>query len=224
LFAQFKLIGTCLNDGLVDGTDEVAGTDEVGRGCLAGPVVAAMVILDPESPISGLADSKKLSPARREQLALQIKSKAKAWAIGRAEASEIDRINIFYASLLAMRRAYEGLAIKPGKVLVDGKHCPDIPCRCEAIVAGDQTVAAISAASILAKVARDREMAILDVLYPGYVFAGHKAYPTALHQSRLLEIGPSPIHRYSFSPVAKAHLEIAVSQSGTSANDTARRS
>jgi ribonuclease HII len=208
---------------LHDGVGDVAGTDEVGRGCLAGPVVAAIVILDPGMPVAGLADSKTLSPARREQLAQQIKLNAKAWAVGRAEASEVDRINVFHASLLAMRRAYHSLPVKPGKVLVDGKHCPDIPCPCEAVVAGDQTVAAISAASILAKVARDREMAILDVLYPGYVFASHKAYPTELHQSRLMEIGPSPIHRYSFSPVAKAHLEIAVSQSGTPANDASRR-
>jgi len=201
---------------------DVAGTDEVGRGCLAGPVVAAMVILHPEHIIPGLADSKTLSPARREQLALQIKSKACAWSIGRAEASEIDRINIFHASLLAMRRAYEALPIKPGKVLVDGKHCPELSCACEAVIGGDRTVAVISAASILAKVARDSEMAILDILYPGYVFARHKAYSTKLHQSRLLELGPSPIHRYSFSPVAKAHRETAVNQPGTSANNTAR--
>jgi ribonuclease HII len=181
---------------------DVAGTDEVGRGCLAGPVVAAIVILDPDTPVSGLADSKKLSSARREQLALQIKLKAKAWAIGRAEASEVDRINIFHASLLAMQRAYNSLPIKPDKVLVDGKYSPDIPCDCVAIVGGDQSVAAISAASILAKVARDKEMAILDALFPGYEFVRHKAYPTVLHKSRLLVTGPSPVHRYSFAPVA----------------------
>jgi len=174
----------------------------VGRGCIAGPVVAAIVVLGPHVFIEGLADSKKLAPHHREALASLIKEKAKAWAIGRAEASEIDRINILQASLLAMRRAFEALSIKPDWVKVDGNRYPQIPCPGEAIVGGDQTVPEISAASILAKVARDAEMQILDALYPGYHFAVHKGYPTALHKAKLSELGVTPAHRQSFAPVA----------------------
>ena len=182
----------------------IAGVDEVGRGPLAGPVVAAAVILDPAHPISGLADSKQLSPARRGRLALEIRANALAWALGRAEVAEIDQINIFQASLLAMRRAVEALAITPDQVLVDGKHCPSLPYPCQAIIKGDATVPAISAASILAKVARDAEMRVLDKHYPHYGFAQHKGYPTAAHREALHRLGPCPEHRRSFGPVAAA--------------------
>lgn len=182
----------------------IAGCDEVGRGCIAGPVVATIVVVDDCFCIEGLADSKKLTPQRRETLAASIKACAFAWAVGRAEASEIDRINILQASLLAMRRAFAALPTKPDRVLVDGNRYPELPCPGEAIVGGDATVPAISAASILAKVFRDREMKILDSLYPGYDLALHKGYPTAIHASRLRELGPSPIHRQSFGPVRRA--------------------
>jgi ribonuclease HII len=181
----------------------VAGIDEVGRGCIAGAVVAAAVILGPGKSIDGLADSKKLTPKRREYLAAQIKGRALAWAIGRAEPGEIDRINILQASLLAMRRAHGSLAVPADWAKVDGNRYPDLPCPGEAIVGGDATVAEISAASILAKVARDAEMDILDALYPGYQFAVHKGYPTALHRAKLIELGATPLHRRSFAPVAK---------------------
>ena len=181
----------------------VAGIDEVGRGCIAGPVLAAAVILRPGTVIQGLTDSKKLSPRRRESLGREIKEKAVAWAIGRAEPVEIDRINILQASLLAMRRAYDALPIKPEWVKVDGNRYPKLPCPGEAIVGGDLSVAEISAASILAKVARDTEMDILDALYPGYQFAIHKGYPTPSHKARLAELGASPLHRLSFAPVSR---------------------
>jgi len=184
----------------------IAGCDEVGRGCIAGPVVAAIVVVDDRFRIEGLADSKKLTPRRREELAAAIKTKAFAWAVGRAEASEIDRINILRASFLAMRRAFTALPVKPDRVLVDGNRYPELPCPGDAIVGGDATVPAISAASILAKVLRDREMAILDSLYPGYGFALHKGYPTAVHTSRLRELGPSPGHRQTFGPVRRASV------------------
>jgi ribonuclease HII len=184
----------------------IAGCDEVGRGCIAGPVVAAVVIIEDHFHIDGLADSKKLTPRHREKLAAAIKANAFAWAVGRAEASEIDRINILQASLLAMRRAFAALPIKPDRVLVDGNHYPELPCPGEAIIGGDATVPAISAASIVAKVFRDREMKILDNLYPGYDFAVHKGYPTMIHTSRLRELGPSPGHRQSFGPVRRASV------------------
>lgn len=180
----------------------IAGVDEVGRGPLAGPVIAAAVILDPARPIAGLADSKKLSPARRERLTLDIRANALAWALGRAEVAEIDRLNIFQASLLAMRRAVEALPMTPDRVLVDGKHCPPLACPCTAIVKGDATVPAISAASILAKVARDAELRELHDHYPQYGFARHKGYPTAEHLDALRRYGPCPEHRRSFAPVA----------------------
>jgi len=182
----------------------VVGLDEVGRGCIVGAVVAAAVILGPDTRIDGLADSKKLTPRRREDLAAQIKARALAWAIGRAEPGEIDRINILQASLLAMCRAYAALPVLADWAKVDGNRYPaKLPCPGEAIVGGDATVAEISAASILAKVARDAEMAILDALYPGYQFAVHKGYPTALHLARLAELGATSAHRRSFAPVAK---------------------
>ncbi len=181
----------------------VAGTDEVGRGPLAGAVVAAAVILDSNQPIVGLKDSKKLSEKKRESLAEEIKEKAICWCIARAEVEEIDQINILQASLLAMRRAVLGLSVEPRQVLVDGRHCPSLEYPVQAIVKGDSLVPAISAASILAKVARDGEMMALDEIYPGYGLAKHKGYPTAAHLAALLRLGPSPIHRRSFAPVKK---------------------
>lgn len=180
------------------------GVDEVGRGPLAGPVVAAAVILDPAQPIAGLADSKRLSERRREVLAEQIRARSLAWALGRAEAEEIDRLNILQASLLAMRRAVLGLGVAPGMALVDGNRLPDgLPCAARAIVGGDASVACISAASILAKVARDQEMTVLDARYPGYGLAGHKGYPTKAHLEALQRLGVSPLHRRSFGPVRR---------------------
>ncbi|WP_438971352.1 ribonuclease HII [Methylophaga sp.] len=179
----------------------VAGVDEVGRGPLAGPVVTAAVILDPNNPIEGLADSKTLTEKRRELLVPLIKQHALAWAIGRAEPHEIDEINILQASLLAMKRAVEALAISPDHALVDGIHAPDLNCKVTTIIKGDQSEPAIAAASILAKVARDNEMQEMDILYPGYGFAKHKGYPTKQHQEALVALGPTQIHRLSFSPV-----------------------
>lgn len=182
----------------------IAGTDEAGRGPLAGPVTAAAVILDPSRPIAGLADSKKLTERRREALEKEIKEKALAWAVARAEVEEIDTLNILHASLLAMRRAVEALSPAPQLALVDGNRCPpSLPCRAEAIVRGDQTVPAISAASILAKVARDRELLNLEACYPGYGFARHKGYPTRDHLEALELLGVTPVHRRSFGPVRK---------------------
>jgi ribonuclease HII len=182
----------------------IAGVDEAGRGPLAGPVVAAAVILDPARPIVGLADSKKLSAARRERLAVAIRAKSLAWALGRAEVAEIDRLNILQASLLAMQRAVAALNVVPAKVLVDGNRCPPLTCPCEAIVKGDATVPVIGAASILAKVARDAELRRLHDHYPHYNFAQHKGYPTAAHLEALRRHGPCPEHRRSFAPVLAA--------------------
>ena len=179
----------------------VAGVDEVGRGCLVGAVVAAAVILDPTNPIYGLADSKKLTPGTRDRLSVEIKHNAIAWAIGRAEATEIDKINILQASFLAMKRAVAGLNIQPAWVNVDGNRYPDLGIPGEAIVKGDQRVAEISAASILAKVARDREMEILDILCPGYNFVQHKGYPTPHHRACLCKHGASTLHRTSYRPI-----------------------
>ena len=181
----------------------MAGVDEVGRGPLAGPVIAAAVILDPEQPIQDLMDSKKISERKRILLALEIQKKSMAWAVGRAEHDEIDSINILQASLLAMKRAIESLAIEPELVLVDGIHCPDISFNVEAIIKGDNKIPAISAASIIAKVARDSEMIALDSQYPGYGFSQHKGYPTRMHIEALKELGVSSIHRKSFAPVKK---------------------
>ena len=180
----------------------IAGTDEVGRGPLAGEVVAAAVILDPATPIPGLNDSKKLSDRQRQQLVILIKERALALAIGRSSVMEIDSLNILQASLLAMRRAVEALPLRPQLVYVDGNHLPDWRYKAKAIVRGDAKIPAIAAASVLAKVTRDREMEALDSLYPGYGLAKHKGYPTKQHLEALAKLGPSPIHRKSFAPVS----------------------
>ena len=180
----------------------IAGTDEVGRGPLAGEVVAAAVILDPATPIPGLNDSKKLSDKQRQQLVILIKERALAFAIGRSSVMEIDILNILQASLLAMRRAVEALALRPQLVYVDGNHLPDWRYKSKAIVRGDAKIPAIAAASVLAKVTRDLEMEALDSLYPGYGLAKHKGYPTKQHLEALAKLGPSPIHRKSFAPVS----------------------
>lgn len=182
----------------------LAGVDEVGRGPLAGPVVAAAVILDPQRPIAGLADSKQLSEKRRETLYELIRERALAWSLGRCEAGEIDQLNIFHATLAAMTRAVQGLAHEPEYVLVDGNRCPAWKWPSEAVVKGDSRVAAISAASILAKVTRDREMQQMDRHYPGYGLAQHKGYPTPSHLQALGRLGVTPIHRRSFRPVREA--------------------
>lgn len=179
----------------------IAGVDEVGRGPLAGAVVTAAVILDPENPIVGLTDSKKLTAARREKLAIEIREKALAWSLGRAEAEEIDQLNILWATMLAMRRALDNLSIHPDCVLIDGNRCPDAPYNMEAIIKGDAKIPAIGAASILAKVARDAEMVALAEQYPLYGFAAHKGYPTKAHIQAIQEHGVLPCHRRSFKPV-----------------------
>ncbi len=181
----------------------VAGVDEVGRGPLAGAVLAAAVILDPKNPIDGLLDSKKLSEKRREQLFVEITNNAKAFAIGRAEVEEIDNINILQASLLAMQRAVNQLDMTPDIALIDGNKCPLLNCESTAIIKGDGLVAEIAAAAILAKVTRDREMQVLDLQYPGYGLAKHKGYPTKAHLAALQALGVSPIHRLSFAPVRR---------------------
>lgn len=181
----------------------IAGVDEAGRGPLAGAVYAAAVILDPERPIVGLMDSKKLSEKKRIILEEQIKERAMSWAIAFATVEEIDSINILQASMLAMKRAVEKLNIIPHHVQVDGNRCPQIDMSVEAIVKGDQLVAQISAASILAKQARDKELIILDQQYPGYGFAQHKGYGTKMHVESLRRLGPTPVHRRSFRPVSE---------------------
>lgn len=185
----------------------VAGVDEAGRGPLAGPVVAAAVVLSASYPIDGLADSKTLSALRREALAVQIRAHASAWALGMASVEEIDRLNILQATLLAMQRAVQGLAMTPELVLVDGNRAPRLACPVRTVVRGDALVKSISAASILAKVARDAILQDLDGEYPGYGFAVHKGYPTAAHQRALETLGPSPVHRRSFGPVRRLLLE-----------------
>ncbi|WP_404800555.1 ribonuclease HII [Avibacterium paragallinarum] len=185
----------------------IAGVDEVGRGPLVGAVVTAAVILDPNNPIEGLTDSKKLSHKKRLALAEEIKQKAKAWALGRAEPEEIDELNILHATMLAMQRAVNQLKITPHFVLVDGNRIPQLAMPAQAVVKGDSLVAEISAASILAKVARDLEMEELDKRYPQYAFAQHKGYPTKLHLEKLAEHGPLPQHRRSFAPVRKLITE-----------------
>lgn len=182
----------------------IAGVDEVGRGPLVGAVVTAAVILDPARPIVGLADSKKLSEKKRLALFDEIKEKALAWSLGRAEPHEIDELNILHATMLAMQRAVAGLPITPEFVLIDGNRCPALPMPAQAVVKGDSKVAEISAASILAKVTRDREMAELDAQYPQYGFAKHKGYPTADHLRLLAEHGAIAEHRRSFAPVKRA--------------------
>lgn len=179
----------------------IAGVDEAGCGPLAGPVIAAAVILDPHRPVTGLADSKALGEKRREFLAGEIQTSALAWAVGRAEVAEIDALNILNAAQLAMQRAVAGLSIRPEKVLVDGVRCPQLPCPGEAVIKGDSTIAVISAASILAKVVRDAEMLALHQRYPQYGFDRHKGYPTARHLAALKTHGICPEHRRSFAPV-----------------------
>lgn len=184
----------------------VCGVDEAGRGPLAGPVVAAAVILDPQRPIDGLNDSKKLSAKRREALAVAIREQALAWAVAEASVDEIDRINILQASFLAMRRAVESLSLRPEKALIDGNRCPALDCPTEAIVGGDGKVASIAAASILAKTVRDAGMLLLHAEFPMYGFDRHMGYPTAFHLQALREHGPSRVHRRSYAPVAQLTL------------------
>jgi len=185
----------------------VCGVDEAGRGPLVGAVVAGAVVLDPNNPIEGLRDSKKLTPARREFLYEQIMEKAKAWGVGQASPAEIDEINILQATMLAMKRAIEDLTVRlgawPNKALIDGNRCPELPISAEAIIKGDAKEPAISAASIIAKVTRDRQMQVLDRLHPQYGFAQHMGYPTEAHFAALKEFGACDEHRRSFSPVRK---------------------
>jgi ribonuclease HII len=181
----------------------VCGIDEAGRGPLAGPVVAAAVILDSARPIPGLNDSKKLSEKKRLVLAEMIRERAIAWAVAEASVEEIDRINILQASLLAMQRAVAGLAVRPISALIDGNRCPQLDIPAEAIIQGDGKIASIAAASILAKTVRDAGMRVLHAQYPQYGFDRHMGYPTAAHFKALEEHGASPVHRRSFGPVAK---------------------
>ncbi|TYL44235.1 ribonuclease HII [Dickeya sp. ws52] len=182
----------------------IAGVDEVGRGPLVGAVVTAAVILDPNRPIVGLADSKTLSEKRRLALYDEIREKALSWSLGRAEPEEIDTLNILHATMLAMQRAVAALPVTPDFVLIDGNRCPALPMPSQAVVKGDSRVAEISAASILAKVTRDREMEVLDRQFPEYGFAQHKGYPTAYHLEKLATLGATLHHRRSFAPVKRA--------------------
>lgn len=184
----------------------IAGVDEAGRGPLAGPVVAAAVILDPDRPVRGLRDSKLLSAARREALAIEIRAHALCWAVAHADVAEIDALNILQATLVAMRRAVEALAPAPTEALIDGNQVPRLSCPARAIVKGDRDVAAISAASILAKTARDALLAELHIQYPLYGFAQNKGYGTPEHLAALARHGPCPAHRRSFAPVSQMHL------------------
>jgi ribonuclease HII len=185
--------------------DLVAGVDEVGRGPLCGAVVTAAVILDPARPILGLNDSKKLTEAKREKLFDEICEKALCWFIARAEVEEIDSLNILHATMLAMKRAVEGLSITPKLALIDGNRCPQLAVPSAPVIQGDAKVPAIAAASILAKVSRDREMSAFELIYPGYGMGGHKGYPTPVHLEALARLGPTPIHRRSFAPVRAAY-------------------
>jgi len=198
----------------------LAGVDEVGRGPLAGPVVAAVVLLDPERPIAGLRDSKKLSAPRRERLALLIRERALDFAIGVAQVEEIDAINILQATMLAMRRAVQTLKLRPGKIIIDGNKAPYLfdlvgDCPVETVPGGDDLVPAVSAASIIAKCWRDARMATLDREYPGYGLARHQGYPTAAHLAALASLGPTPIHRRSFAPVRSLLSRAATGASRT---------
>ena len=192
-----------MNEELTVPAGLVAGVDEAGRGPLAGPVVAGAVILDPENPIDGLKDSKRLTALHRDVLYAEIEEKALAWAVGRADVEEIDRINILQATMLAMQRAVAALQPAAEHALIDGNRCPNLACPAQAIVKGDSRVAAISAASIMAKVTRDREMLSLDVMYPGYGLAQHKGYPSKAHIQALENLGVSPVHRRSYAPVRR---------------------
>jgi ribonuclease HII len=195
----------------------LCGVDEAGRGPLAGPVFAAAVILNPDKPIPGLRDSKKLTETRRDALAIRIKADALAWSIAQCSEAEIDTLNILQATMLAMRRAIEGLSMLPTLALIDGNRCPVSAVRSEAIVKGDDKVPAISAASILAKTARDAALMLLHQQYPHYAFDRHKGYPTALHLERLRAHGVSPVHRKSYAPI-RALLDLALSRQQANTN------
>jgi ribonuclease HII len=188
----------------------IAGVDEAGRGPLAGPVVAAAVILDPAQRLRGLRDSKLLTPAAREELAIEIRARALAWAVAESDVGEIDALNILQATLLAMKRAIEKLATKPEVVWIDGIHCPALDYPMRAIVDGDRLIAAIAAASILAKTTRDAMLVELDRSYPEYGFARHKGYATPEHLAALRQIGPCPVHRRFFAPVAQSELDFGL--------------
>ncbi|MBN8441770.1 MAG: ribonuclease HII [Thauera sp.] len=181
----------------------ICGVDEAGRGPLCGPVVAAAVVLDPSRPIEGLADSKKLSERARERLAPIIRERALAWAVAEASVEEIDRLNILHATMLAMQRAVAAVGVAPMEVLIDGNRCPSLPYPARAIVKGDATEPAISAASILAKTARDEAMRVLDLAYPHYGLAAHKGYPTAAHLAAMQQYGVADFYRRTFAPVRK---------------------
>jgi ribonuclease HII len=199
---------------LFDGEDEIiCGVDEAGRGPLAGPVFAAAVILNPAKPIAGLRDSKKLTAAKREALAELIKRDALAWSIAQCSEAEIDKLNILQATMLAMRRAIESLSTTPSLALIDGNRCPVCQVRTEAIVKGDDKVSEISAASILAKTARDAALRVMHEQFPQYAFDQHKGYPTALHLERLRLHGVTPLHRKSYAPV-RALLDAVAIKSG----------
>lgn len=185
----------------------IAGIDEAGRGPLAGPVVAAAVILDPDRPIVGLRDSKELCERERDRLAIEIRTHSLAWAVAEAGVDEIDRLNILQATFVAMRRAVTALRIAPAEALVDGNRCPSLPCPARAVVGGDRSVAAISAASILAKTARDQKLNELDNRYPAYGFAHNKGYGTQEHLAALARHGPCPAHRRSFEPVRQPSFD-----------------
>jgi ribonuclease HII len=185
----------------------IAGVDEAGRGPLAGPVVAAAVILDPGQRIHGLRDSKLLTPPAREELAIEIRARSVAWTVAECDVGEIDALNILQATLLAMKRAIERLATKPEVVWIDGLHCPPLDCPARAIVDGDRRVAVIAAASILAKTARDALLVEIDRSYPAYGFARHKGYATPEHLAALRRLGPCPVHRRFFAPVAQAQFD-----------------
>ena len=199
-----KRMGDLFNDVMLeDSADLIAGVDEAGRGPLAGPVVAAAVILDPMRPIAGLKDSKHLTEETREQLAPIIKERALDWSVAHATVEEIDELNILQATMLAMKRAVAGLTVRPNLVLVDGNRVPHLDIAVNAVVGGDETVAAISAASIIAKTTRDHWLMDLDRQYPEYGFAKHKGYGTAEHMAAIEKYGPLPVHRKSFGPIKK---------------------
>lgn len=209
-----KRMGDLFNDAMLEeSADLIAGVDEAGRGPLAGPVVAAAVILDPMRPIDGLRDSKKLTEASRERLAAEIKERALDWSVAHATVEEIDELNILQATMLAMKRAISGLTVRPSLVLVDGNRVPRIDLPVNAIIQGDDKIAAISAASIIAKTTRDHWLEELDERYPEYGFAKHKGYGTKEHLEALAKYGPLPVHRKSFGPVKQA-IELRKGEAG----------
>ncbi len=209
-----KRMGDLFNDAMLEeSADLIAGVDEAGRGPLAGPVVAAAVILDPMRPIDGLRDSKKLTEASRERLAAEIKERALDWSVAHATVEEIDELNILQATMLAMKRAISGLTVRPSLVLVDGNRVPRIDLPVNAIIQGDDKIAAISAASIIAKTTRDHWLVELDERYPEYGFAKHKGYGTKEHLEALAKYGPLPVHRKSFGPVKQA-IELRRGEAG----------